>query len=138
MMNSLFQPALIKISSLANWLPGTVLLFTLLLLNSCAGTRFTEEGKASYYSNKLEGRKMANGQKYDPDKLTAAHKTLPLGTRVKVTNLETRESVKVTITDRGPFTPGRVVDLSYKAANKINIIKAGVAPVKLKTVKRKK
>ena len=110
----------------------------LLLLYSCAGSRFTEEGKASYYSNKLAGRKMANGEKYNPKKLTAAHKSLPFGTRIKVTNLETKKSVKVKVTDRGPFTPGRIVDLSYSAADKLNIIRAGVAPVKLKVVKSKK
>src|SRR5688572_22965743 len=110
----------------------------LFLMYGCAGSRFVEEGKASYYSNKLEGRKMANGEKYNPKKLTAAHKTLPFGTRIKVTNLDTKESVKVTVTDRGPFSPGRVVDLSYSAADKLNILKAGVAPVRLKTVKKKK
>src|SRR5688572_27205403 len=110
----------------------------LFLMYGCAGSKFTEEGKASYYSNKLAGRKMANGDKYNPKKLTAAHKTLPFGTRLKVTNVETRKSVKVKVTDRGPFSPGRVIDLSYSAADKLNIIKAGVAPVKLKVLKSKK
>ena len=81
---------------------------SLLLMYGCAGSKFTEEGKASYYSNKLAGRKMANGEKYNPKKLTAAHKTLPFGTRVKVTNLETRKTVKVKIPDRGPFSPNRI------------------------------
>ena len=113
-------------------------LLFLLLMYGCAGSKFTEEGKASYYSNKLAGRKMANGEKYNPKKLTAAHKTLPFGTRIKVTNLETRKSVKVKVTDRGPFSPGRILDLSYSAADKLNIISAGVAPVKLKVIKAKK
>ena len=113
-------------------------LYGLLLLAGCAGNRFTQVGKASYYSNKLAGRKMANGDKYNPNKLTAAHKTLPFGTKIKVTNLETRKSVKVKITDRGPFSPGRIVDLSYSAAGKLDIIQAGVAPVKLKVIKGKK
>jgi rare lipoprotein A len=116
-------------------LSSVVLLF---LMYGCAGSKFTEEGKASYYSNKLAGRKMANGEKYNPKKLTAAHKTLPFGTRIKVTNLETKKSVKVKVTDRGPFSPGRIVDLSYSAADKLNILKAGVAPVKLKVIKSKK
>ena len=110
----------------------------LCLMYGCAGSKFTEEGKASYYSNKLAGRKMANGEKYNPKKLTAAHKTLPFGTRLKVTNLETKKSVKVKVTDRGPFTPGRILDLSYSAADKLNIVKAGVAPIKLKVIKSKK
>ena len=80
---------------------------------------------------------MANGEPYRPGKLTAAHKTLPFGTKVKVTNTQTNASVKVTITDRGPFVAGRVIDLSYKAAKKIGMIEAGVVPVKIKA-KRKK
>ena len=118
----------------SRFLSGLFLFFMV----GCAGSKFTEEGKASYYSNKLAGRKMANGEKYNPKKLTAAHKTLPFGTRIKVTNVETRQSVKVKVTDRGPFTPGRIVDLSYSAADKLDIIKAGVAPVKLKVIKTKK
>src|SRR6478752_5097735 len=118
---------------------GRILLISgMLWLAGCAGSRFTEEGKASYYSNKLEGKKMANGEKYNPRKLTAAHKTLPFGTRIKVTNLDTQKSVKVKVTDRGPFSPGRVLDLSYSAADKLDIIKTGVAPVKLKVIKGKK
>lgn len=105
---------------------------------SCAGGRFTEEGKASFYSNKLSGKKMANGEKYNPRKLTAAHKTLPFGTKVKLTNPQTHRSVKVRITDRGPFAPGRIVDVSYRAARKLNMVKNGVTPVKLKVIRRKK
>lgn len=114
------------------------LIGSLLFLASCAGSHFTEEGKASYYSSKLSGRKMANGEKYNPNKLTAAHKTLPFGTRLKVTNLDTHKTVKVKVTDRGPFAPGRVLDLSYNAADKLDMVKTGVAPVKLKVIKSKK
>lgn len=96
---------------------------------------YTEEGKASYYSNKLHGRKMANGQPYNKNRLTAAHRTLPFGTKVKVTNLETNQSVKVKITDRGPFVKGRVVDLSEAAARRLNYINAGIVPVEVKVVK---
>src|SRR5688572_20370737 len=106
------------------------------LLVSCAG--YTETGKASYYSNKLAGRKMANGEKYDPDRLTAAHKTLPFDTRIKVVNPANGRSVKVKVTDRGPFAPGRVVDLSYRAAEKLDMLQSGVVPVKLKAKGRKK
>lgn len=111
-------------------------------LSSCASSApefgrkgYTEEGKASYYSRKLQGRKMANGEPYRKGKLTAAHKTLPFGTKIKVTNLQTNKTVKVKITDRGPFVKGRVVDLSEAAARKIGSVKEGVVPVKLKVVK---
>ncbi len=78
---------------------------------------------------------MANGQKYRRGKLTAAHRTLPFGTKVKVTNKQTNKSVKVLITDRGPFVGGRIVDLSEKAARRLDFIKAGVVPVEMKVVK---
>ena len=111
-------------------------------LYSCAGSKagfgergYSEEGKASYYSRKLQGRKMANGEPYKRHKLTAAHKTLPMGTRVKVTNTATNKSVKVKITDRGPFVRGRIVDLSEAAAKRLGYIDAGIAPVKMKVIK---
>ena len=113
---------------------GLVLLPAGLLLFSCS-QKFTDSGNASYYSDKLAGNKMANGQKYRPYKKTAAHKTLPFGTKVKVTNTKTGESVKVTITDRGPYSKGRIIDLSRKAARKIDMLDAGVVPVKIKVVK---
>ncbi|MBC5994058.1 septal ring lytic transglycosylase RlpA family protein [Pontibacter cellulosilyticus] len=113
-----------------------------LSISSCASSSaefgkrgYTEEGKASYYSRKLQGRKMANGEPYRRGKLTAAHKTLPFGTKVKVTNLQTNQTVKVKITDRGPYAKGRIVDLSEAAAKKIGSVKAGVVPVKMKVVK---
>jgi rare lipoprotein A len=99
------------------------------------GLGYTEEGKASYYSSKLHGRKMANGESYNRNKLTAAHRTLPFGTKVKVTNLQTNKSVKVNITDRGPFVKGRVIDLSEAAAKRLNYIDAGIVPVRVKVVK---
>ncbi|MHA6248516.1 septal ring lytic transglycosylase RlpA family protein [Pontibacter sp. CAU 1760] len=111
-------------------------------LSSCASSApafgekgYTEKGKASYYARKFEGRTMANGDKYRRRKMTAAHRTLPFGTRVKVTDARTRKSVKVEITDRGPFVAGRIVDLSEKAARRLNYIKAGVIPVELKVIK---
>jgi rare lipoprotein A len=78
---------------------------------------------------------MANGDKYSRHKLTAAHRTLPFGTKVKVTNLQTNKSVKVKITDRGPFVQGRVVDLSEAAAKRLDYISAGIVPVRVKVVK---
>lgn len=113
-----------------------------LCLSSCASSEaafgkkgYTEQGKASYYARKFQGRTMANGDKYRSGKLTAAHKTLPFGTKVKVTNLQTNQTVKVKITDRGPFVRGRIVDLSEAAARRVGMLKAGVVPVKVKVVK---
>ncbi|MFC6996471.1 septal ring lytic transglycosylase RlpA family protein [Rufibacter roseus] len=96
---------------------------------------YTENGKASYYSDKLRGNKMANGQRYRPGKRTAAHKKLPFGTKVKVTNPVNGKSVKVRITDRGPFVAGRIIDLSKSAARKLDMQRAGVVPVQMKVIK---
>ncbi|WP_255749790.1 septal ring lytic transglycosylase RlpA family protein [Pontibacter liquoris] len=111
-------------------------------LASCAGRPpalgergYTEEGKASYYSRKLQGHKMANGAPYRHGKMTAAHKTLPLGTKIRVTNLQTHQSVKVKVTDRGPFVKGRIVDLSGKAARRLNAEQAGIIPVRIKVLR---
>jgi rare lipoprotein A len=112
-------------------------LLAAIALSSCSGTRrFTEVGKASYYSNKFQGRKMANGRPYRKGKLTAAHKTLPFGTKVKITNQQNGKTVKVKITDRGPHSRGRIVDLSLAAANRLDMVDAGTAPVKLKVIRR--
>lgn len=107
------------------------------LLSACAGSvsTFTQSGQASYYANKFNGRKTASGNVYRPNKLTAAHNTLPFGTVVRVTNPRNKRSVKVTVTDRGPHAKGRVIDLSRKAARKLDILDAGVAPVQLSVVK---
>lgn len=79
---------------------------------------------------------MANGDRYRKGKLTAAHKTLPFGTKVKVTNQQNGKTVKVKITDRGPHVRGRIVDLSRAAANRIDMVEAGTVPVKLKVIRR--
>jgi rare lipoprotein A len=89
------------------------------------------EGWAAYYSNVLHGRTTASGAIYDKNAMTAAHKTLPFGTRVKVTNLANGKSVTVTINDRGPFTENRHIDLSRAAAEQVDMIKAGVVPVSI-------
>ena len=88
-----------------------------------------QSGIASYYADKFNGMKTANGEIFDENKLTAAHKTLPFGTMVKVTNLVNGKSVIVRINDRGPFVAGRIIDLSKAAAKKINLIEAGVVKV---------
>jgi len=105
-----------------------------LFVSSCAKP-FVQEGKASYYSNKFQGRPMANGQPYRKGKLTAAHKTLPFGTKIKVTNQQNGKTVKVKVTDRGPHVKGRIVDLSLKAARRVDLVKAGVAPVQVKVIR---
>ena len=87
-------------------------------------------GKATYYADKYHGRTTASGEVYDKDALTAAHRTLPFGTKVKVTNLANMKSVVVTINDRGPFgKKERIIDLSRAAAEKIGMIQAGVVDV---------
>ncbi len=89
-----------------------------------------EAGKASIYAHSFDGRKMANGKRYDPRANVAASKTLPLGTIAKVTNIETGKSTEVKVEDRGPFVDGRVVDLTPHAAHQIGLTgKEGVAPV---------
>ncbi|GHM99643.1 hypothetical protein WSM22_11330 [Cytophagales bacterium WSM2-2] len=93
-----------------------------------------QTGKASFYANSFEGRPTASGEKYNAGKLTAAHKTLPFGTVVKVTNLANNESVTVTVNDRGPFVEGRVIDLSHAAAEKLKFINQGTADVKIEIV----
>lgn len=110
------------------------------LLSACSGGKsaFTQSGQGSYYADKFEGRKTASGTTYRGSKRTAAHNTLPFGTVIRVTNPRNHRSVKVTVTDRGPHAKGRIVDLSRKAARKIGIIDAGVAPVQLKVVKKKR
>lgn len=116
-------------------LPVCCLLLFTLLFSSCA-KYITETGKASYYADKFVRRPMANGKKFSQHKLTAAHKTLPLGTKVTVINLENHQRVKVRITDRGPFVQGRIIDLSKKAARRIDMINDGVVPVELKYKKK--
>jgi len=114
----------------------TFLLALIFFFTSCA-KYVTETGKASYYGDEFVHRPMANGKKFNQHKLTAAHKTLPLGTKVTVINLVNHERIKVRITDRGPFVAGRIIDLSKKAARRINMIDAGVVPVEIKYKKKK-
>lgn len=92
------------------------------------------EGLAAVYSDKLNGRKTASGQTFRQSELTAAHPSLPFGTKVKVTNTKNDKSVEVRINDRGPTQAGRVIDLSSAAATKIGIPKTAMAPVKLEVV----
>jgi rare lipoprotein A len=94
-------------------------------------TQIASQGVASFYT---EGQRTANGEKFNTLDLTAAHPTLPFGTRLRVTNAATGRSVTVRVNDRGPYVPGRVVDLSYSAANALGMVGSGVAKVKLDVV----
>ncbi|MGD9738958.1 MAG: septal ring lytic transglycosylase RlpA family protein [Bauldia sp.] len=86
-------------------------------------------GLGTWYS--MPGSRTANGDRMDPNRMTAAHRTLPFGTQVRVTNLQNGQSVDVVINDRGPFGGGRVIDLSRGAAAQIDMVRAGVVPVRL-------
>lgn len=88
-------------------------------------------GMASWYGDELAGRPTASGEIFRPDRLTAAHRTLPLGTEVEVENLANGRTVVVTINDRGPFTGGRVIDLSERAARQLKMVDQGVARVRI-------
>ena len=98
---------------------------------SAAPIRSGETGLASWYGHPYHGRAASNGEIYDMEKLTAAHRTLPFGTMVHVTNLTNNKSVDVRIIDRGPFIDGRIIDLSHAAAQAIDLIGPGVAQVRL-------
>ena len=93
-----------------------------------------QTGKASFYADKFEGTPTASGEKYRHSKLTAAHKTLPFGTRVRVTNLDNNESVEVVINDRGPYVENRIIDLSKSAAEKLGFVNQGLADIRLEVI----
>src|SRR5690606_24575173 len=107
------------------------LAFCLLCL-TCAGQ--VQHGKASFYADKFEGRPTASGQKYRHNKLTAAHKTLPFGTKVKVTNTANNKTVEVIVNDRGPWVEGRVIDVSRAAAEALGFVNQGLADVQLEVI----
>ncbi|MCM2129568.1 septal ring lytic transglycosylase RlpA family protein [Larsenimonas rhizosphaerae] len=111
------------------------------LLAGCAGSNMTgsgtgatERGNATYYAQRYGGRLTASGERLDLSALTAAHRTLPFGTRVRVTRQDTGRQVTVRINDRGPYGRGRIIDLTPAAARRIGLIQAGVAPVSIEVV----
>ena len=113
-------------------------LFTIISNTSCNNRKcknpkafFIAEGTASWYGKKFNGRKTASGEIFNMDKLTAAHKKLEFGTLVKVINLKNNNQVIVKINDRGPFVKNRIIDLSKKAAEKIDIVNAGLEKVSI-------
>jgi rare lipoprotein A len=93
-----------------------------------------EIGVASYYGEDFQGRRTASGERYDMHAFTCAHPSAPFGTRLRVTDLETGRAVVVTVNDRGPFAPGRVVDLSLAAARKLGMVKRGLVRVRVERV----
>ena len=93
-----------------------------------------QTGKASYYADKFEGSPTASGEKYRGTRMTAAHKTLPFGTKIKVTNLANNESVILEVNDRGPFVEGRILDVSKAAAEKLGFFNQGIADIKIEVV----
>jgi rare lipoprotein A len=109
----------------------TAIILLGLTLASCS-KYVTQSGKASYYADKYNGRRTANGETFSNSQYVAAHKTLPFGTKVKVTNLKNGKTVKVRINDRGPFVTGRIIDLSKQAAKDIEMVADGVVAVKIK------
>jgi rare lipoprotein A len=120
----------------------TLLIAAALLAGGCATgggataipTSHSEVGLATYYGHEYDGRSTASGVRYDERRLTGAHRTLPFGSRVRVTNLQNDRSVVVTITDRGPFGKGRIIDLSRSAARELGFLQSGTARVRLEVL----
>jgi rare lipoprotein A len=107
----------------------------LLMVGLVDALRYDQVGIASWYGPGFHGNRTSNGEIYDMYAMTAAHKTLPFNTIVKVVDLDTGRSVIVRINDRGPFIPGRIIDLSYAAAKELGIVEKGLARVGLKVLK---
>jgi rare lipoprotein A len=98
------------------------------------GLRRVEEGLASFYGQRFAGRRTASGLPFDPAAATAAHKSLPFGTSVRITNLENGRSVTATINDRGPHVGGRIVDVSHALARQLGFVRAGMARVQVEVL----
>lgn len=109
-----------------------LLLFSLSIVMTSVAQ--VQTGKASFYADKFQGSRTASGEKYKRNKYTAAHKTLPLGTKVRVTNLENKRTVDVVINDRGPYVEGRIIDVSGVAAEKLGLISKGIAEVSIEVI----
>jgi len=123
---------------------GRVLLTSILLLPGCSaigdslndsdgGLSYSAEGRASYYSSRLHGRRTASGEPYDETAMTAAHPSLPFDAQLCVTNLFNGRSTVVRVNDRGPFVGNRIIDLSLAAAKELGMLRAGTARVKVQT-----
>ena len=112
---------------------GTLAVFSVTSV-AVGDTGFMQKGIASYYADRFQGRKTASGERYQKEALTAAHKTLPLGTKARITNLKNGKSVVVKVNDRGPRTKGHVVDLSGRAARELGMTGAGLAQVRVEAI----
>ena len=145
MTNYKYMINLKKFSSCSRTSPiFAISLALLLFLNGCAShsnytpqsdvAGYSESGKASYYATKYQNRKTASGERFSNDSMTAAHKSLPFGTKVIVTNINNRKKVKVTINDRGPYVKGRIIDLTQAAFSKIEKLDKGIAEVKIMVI----
>jgi peptidoglycan lytic transglycosylase len=99
-------------------------------------TPLVQTGLASWYGKEFKGGKTASGERYDPEEMTTAHRTLPFGTVVRVTNLRNKKNVRVRITNRGPFVRGRIIDVSRAAARRLDIMKSGVTKVRIEVIQR--
>lgn len=130
------------------WGSGLIILMMSVLIAGCASrpsattsttpkglVGFTEKGQASYYGSKHQGKKTASGEPFKQELKTAAHKTIPFGAMVKVTNVDNEKSVVVRINDRGPFVRGRIIDLSSSAFNVIGSTAKGVLKVEIEVIK---
>lgn len=106
----------------------------LLLSGGVSSDPTTLLGQASYYHDKLEGRPTASGEPYRKEELTAAHRSYPFGTRLRVTRIQTGQSVEVRVNDRGPHSPNRVIDLSRRAAEALDLLRSGVAEVEIEVL----
>ncbi len=110
------------------------ILFLFFTVTAFAVQAQVQTGKASFYADRFEGHLTSSGEKYKASKLTAAHRTLPFGTKLKVTNLDNNKSVEVVVNDRGPFVEGRIIDLSKSAAEKLEYTVQGVTDVKIEVL----
>lgn len=112
-----------------------------LLLSGCASQGqvdpqgYRAEGQASYYGARHHGNKTASGERFDQNALTAAHRSLPFGSQVQVTNLRNNKIVMVRINDRGPYAKQRIIDLSQKAAEQLGMLRDGVVPVRIEQLR---
>ena len=115
-----------------------ILILFLMLCPACFSEIYKSNVEASYYADKFHGRKTASGEVFNMYSMTCAHKTLPFGTVLRVTNLGNSKTVDVRVNDRGPFVKGREIDLSKAAAQKLDMIKSGTARVKIEIINQKK
>lgn len=112
-----------------------LLLCVCLSTSAFASSSHSLKGTASWYGDRFHGNPTASGERFNQNALTAAHPSLPFGTKVKVTNLRTKKSVVVRINDRGPYAKGRIIDVSKQAAKEIGLHSAGLAPVQVQVIR---